>query len=426
MNNIASYNKNFSILEYFLLFWALAISVRACTLTSNLDFRINPVGFFLTIVPCIMVLRKRKIQFSKGIMAMFAVLTLWVGAHFFVDNDFKSLAYFFMYLRILIAYTIVNTFKDRLFESFHKIVVFLTIIDIILWVISMVVGPSTMNAVAPFVNADLDGTGSFLIFNVPNVDIYEGEGLGGLERNSGFCWEPGIFSCTLVLAIFCNLMIKGFKLKNNKSLVILLIGLFSTFSTTGYVALIVLVVGYFLFYKNKKSVAPKILSGVILIPVILYVLDLPFMRKKIEDKLNMDNFLTERGNMNWVEDVDGMVTLDRFEGMVVDMLNIQDKPLLGYGTFSESFSFNNISEHINISNGITSLFSCYGGILAILILGLLIQNSIKLRSLFPNCNNSFLLVLLTVSVSYSFVTFPVFMALGLYYFFLNDKSQTEI
>lgn len=424
MSKIVSFSKEFSKLEYFLLFWALAISVRACSLTSNLDFRINPVGFLLTIIPCIMVLRKRNIQFSKGILTMFAILTLWVGVHFFIDNEFKSLAYFFIYVRILVAYTLVNTFKNKLFESFHNIVVLLTLIDLILWVISMLVGANTMNEIAPFVNLDRNGTGSFLFFNVPNVSSYEGKGLLGLERNSGFCWEPGIYSCTLVLAIFCNIMENGIKLWNNRSLYVLLIGLFSTFSTTGYVALIVLIVGYYLFSTKTTSMTSKVLSGALLIPAILYIMDLPFMKEKIVDQFSRDNYITE-GNMSWVENVDGLVTLDRFEGMAFDMLNIQDKPLLGYGTFSESFSFNNISEHINTSNGITNILASYGGILTILILILLIQNSVQLRTLFDKCENSFLLVLFTISVSYSFVPYPIFMALSLYYFFLNDKSQTN-
>lgn len=426
MSNIKSFNKEFSKLEYFLLFWALEISVRSCTLTSTIDFRINPVGFLLTIIPCIIVFRKRNIQFSKGLMAMFAVLTMWIGAHYFIDNDFKILGYLLLYVRILVAYTLVNTFKDKLFESFHNIVVLLTFIDLILWVVSMSVGANTMNALAPFVNGDSYGTGSFLIFNVPNVDIYEGTGLFGLERNSGFSWEPGMFSCCLVLAIFCNIMTNGIKLRGNMSLIILLLGLFSTFSTTGYGALIVLIAGYYLFSNKNTSIAPKILSAVILIPAVLYIADLPFMREKITDQLNSDNYLTESDRMKYVEDLDGYATLTRFEGMTYDLLNIQDKPLLGYGTFSESFTYNNISEHIKSSNGVTDFWACYGGILTILIIVLLVLNSNKLRSFFPNCNNSFFLVLLAISVSYPFVTFPLFMALSLYHFFLNDKSQTEI
>lgn len=426
MNKIISFDKEFSKLEYFLLFWALAISVRSCTLTSTLDFRINPVGFLLTIIPCIMVIQKRNIRFSKGIMMMFAVLTAWVVAHYFIDNNFKLLSYVLIYVNILVAYTVVNTFKDKLFECFHNLVVLLTFIDIILWILSMIVGVNTMNAIAPFSTTYSYNSGSFLIFNVPNVVIYEDMGLWGLERNSGFCWEPGIFSCTLILAIFCNVMLYGVKIKNNNSLIVLLFGLFSSFSTTGYGALIVLVFGYYLFPNRNTSVVSKILSAVILFPVILYILDLPFMRDKISDQLNSDNFLTESTRMNLVEDLDGYATLERFEGMTIDLLNIQDKPLLGYGTFSESFSFNNISEHINTSNGITNFFACYGGILTILILILLIKNSIKLRTLFPDSNNSFFLVLLAISVSYSFVPFPIFMALSLYYIFLIDKSQTEI
>lgn len=425
MNKIVSFDKEFTKLEYFLLFWALAISVRSCTLTSTLDFRINPVGFLLTVIPCILVIRKRNIRFSNEILTMFAVLTVWVGVHYFIDRNFLIFSYFLIYVRILVAYTLVNTFKDKLFKCFHNIVVLLTFIDLVLWVISMVIGANTLEAIAPFVNSFSNDTGSFLIFTVPNVRIYEGQGLFGLVRNSGFCWEPGIFSCTLVLAIFCNIMVNGVKLRKNKSLIVLLFGLFSSFSTTGYCSLIVLIAGYYLFSNKTKFAGAKILSAVILIPVILYVADLPFMRAKILEQLDKDNFLTESARMDYVEGMDGIATLTRFEGMTIDVLNIQDKPLLGYGTFSESFSYNNISENINTSNGLTNFIACYGGILTILILFLLIQNSIKLRSLFPDCNNSFLLVLLAISISYSFVPFPIFMALSLYYFFKNDKSPSD-
>ena len=65
----------------------------------------------------------------------------------------------------------------------------------------------------------------------------------GAYRNCGFTWEPGGFACFLILAIIINLASNKFKIRN-KSLMILILSLITTFSTTGYMAFAFIMIWY--------------------------------------------------------------------------------------------------------------------------------------------------------------------------------------
>ncbi len=100
-------------------------------------------------------------------------------------------------------------------------------------------------------------------------------------RNSGPFFEPGMFTVFITLAL-------AMRMFNNKRLltlptIVLFITNLTTFSTTGYVAMIVLLLGYVFGGKLKKW--QKYLAIIIMAIVLPQILSLDFMQEKIEEEI---------------------------------------------------------------------------------------------------------------------------------------------
>ena len=266
---------------------------------------------------------------------------------------------------------------------------------------------------------------SFLIFNVPNVEYYEGKGMLGFERNCGFCWEPGLFACFLVIAIFNNLLRTKNRIRNNVWLYVLIVALLTTFSTTGYVAFFAIIVSHFVIGRVNLFSLRNIIILVLLGFAAYRVFQLPFMRDKILAKSDTSEYMTD--NQLIMEDVKNqgeLVTVDRFEGMTLDYLNFIDKPFWGYGISREnSYIYKYMSEFILISNGTTTVFSNFGIFMAILLHFFYIRNSIYIRKCCRSNDKSFYFIYMIISFSYSFTTIAMFICMSQYYILRNQHSQ---
>lgn len=402
-------------LENLFLFWMLMISVSATTLTRSLDPRENPVGIAITIGLSAAMWYRYYIAFSRSFFLIIISLAVWIVFHYFSDADFKVLEYSTLFLKIALAYITVNIFRDRLWAQFHEIVYRLTIIDIGMWIVQNLLGTDFLQNLS-FLPSTGTSLGSFLVYSVSNNSIYEDQFILGLLRNAGFCWEPGFYACVLVFAIFANFIIYEYRWRGNKELYVLIMALVTTGSTTGYTAFFVLIITTYILSTIKKPSGSSIIVTILSLLTFAAVMQLPFMQEKIESSNDSSNFITEQKyGVSSLEESDKAMTVDRFEGMTLDILNIQDKPWIGYGTQTNSYVFNNISEYLRISNGITSTFAIYGIPLACLIFILIGYSSRFLRKDYPLCNSSWLIVLLVTSISYNFLNFPLFIAFSFFY-----------
>ena len=121
--------------------------------------------------------------------------------------------------------------------------------------------------VSPFIVTSLPS-----IINTVGVRFYS-IGLAGLDERSlgtltvragGIFWEPGVFQMYINLAVLFELMLhKG---KNKKRLIIYTIALIITFSTTGYLAFMWLIVTYVFFGRDdSRSVSKNVCVFIALI-----------------------------------------------------------------------------------------------------------------------------------------------------------------
>lgn len=398
---------------------------RPATLFTNLDPRTNLEGLLLYLLPCLVLIRKHQITFGTKFLAIIGVFSSWVGIHYFVDEDFKLLSYLLTYTHILVAYVLVRVFHSEIFFYFWRVVAALTVLDLVGWGLVHFVDLSTMESISLLEPASDTSSASFLLFNSPGIR-YEGMGLLGLLRNCGFAWEPGLYGSILVMATFFNLAEKEYEFKNNLGLYILLLGIFTTFSTTAYTAVLVLFTVRMLIAMRQEVTFNRFVGICTLVGSILIANNLPFMNEKIQEDTNLENTLSgNKKNLKQVQKERETRTVKRTEGLALDYLNYKESPTWGYGIDPvNSFVHRKISPYLITSNDLTSFLAKWGLIYTILLVFLFIWNSRFIRNYVLYDDNSFLCVYLIVAVSYSLSLCALAICLLLYRF-LEEEEEID-
>lgn len=409
-------------LEKFYLFYVILFAAQATIFTSDMDFRSNPVGVGLMLLLCTRLLIKHKISLqNKNLLILYAILGVWAVLHYLTDIEFKVLSYLILHINVTVGYSLVKIFGNKLYEKTTQYITYLTGISLVLWAIMHITGTGVFESIGFMKPASSTSSASLLIFNVPNVHIYEGKGVGPFMRNCGFAWEPGLFASFICFAIYFNLLIKR-RIKGNRSLYILILGLFSTFSTTGYSAFLLIMANYFIVQNAKSST--KMLYLVLGIPTFLYIMNLPFMADKIKEENENENFLYDNNQFTSNLESEGTtITVRRWEGILMDYLNIQDRPILGYGTKNNSYVNTRISPYLMTSNGIAGTFAQFGIILGLLINIVFIRNANYIDKLFKQKYCVFYILFMILSVSYTFTTLALMIALCCNNLWINKPQK---
>lgn len=397
-------------LEKIFLFYVILFAAQATQFTSDMDFRSNPIGVGILLFLCIRLWIKHKISLrNKKLQIIYVILAIWTVLHYLTDLEFKLLPYIILYINITVGYCLVKIYGNDLYKKVTQYITFLTGISLVLWLIMHITGVGVFESIGFMKPASGTSTTSLLIFNVPNIHIYEGKGIGPFMRNCGFAWEPGLFASFICFAIYFNLLIKK-QIKGNYGFYILTLGLFSTFSTTGYSAFLLIIANYFIIQNAKKST--KLLYIIFGIPIFLYIINLPFMAEKMKEENESENFIFDNNQRtSEIESEGKAITVRRWEGIMMDFLNIQDKPLIGYGTKNNSYINTQISPYLISSNGIASTFARFGIILGLLINIAFIYSTSYIDKLFKQKYCIFYILFMTLSVSYNFTTLALIIAL---------------
>lgn len=246
---------------------------------------------------------------------------------------------------------------------------------------------------------------------------------GQYGRNAGCSWEPGRYAVMLSLGIAISVLKKGVSIKNKK-LIWLLLALITTFSTTGYIATIMIL---FIFYVKKVNFLYVLYSIIFIIPIYFIVVNVPFLADKISLQLstlfNFDfyNELVTRT----AEASNGEYTysLERFPSMYFEWQNILNDPIIGYGRSPYySYFYQNISSNVSLPSGILKVLSNYGLILGMFFYYILYKSSNTFGK-FYHKNSPIMLCLLISSVSYSIFTIPVFTSFWLYSYFIKNNDN---
>lgn len=206
-------------------------------------------------------------------------------------------------------------------------------------------------------NSKLDMYLGIFIWNVRNGEVI-------LGRNCGPFWEPGAFSgyLLMVFVLYVNEWNKLWK-EHKLKVIMLLLALVTTFSSQGYIAGFILIgIQLLLNTKRRNFFRVGIVAVILDIGVTLTYNTLPFLKEKVDDQLE----LTE----TWDSD-NSLQTANRFTTTMVDISNIQKRPLFGstsdpYILYEDyPFIMNVVTEHgaYGTGSGVTGFIAQNGVIL---------------------------------------------------------------
>lgn len=189
---------------------------------------------------------------------------------------------------LLLFYFILKVVGPDFFDKLVKYIYILTLISLPFYFIDLL-NPGLFNSLSGSLNfmtqeeQKLHG-GWYIFIYMHNAWAYLP---GQIYRNSGFMWEPGGFSMILVFALIYHMGVNNFKW--DKISFTFIFAILTTFSTSGYIAIILILIAYNQQLANK-SYALYILAIPIVIYLGYYMYNLDFMGSKIDGFVeNIDN-----------------------------------------------------------------------------------------------------------------------------------------
>jgi hypothetical protein len=292
--------------------------------------------------------------------------------------------------------------REKTMDYLVKVIVQLTIIGFVFYAIQLVAGDLIYNFSEslglPKANT-IPGYTNFVIFSFTK---------GRHDyRNSGFVWEPGAYGCFMIIALFFNLLKDKFKFYKNS--MILIAGIITTFSTTDYFALLILL---FLAYRYR---VPKFnLWILVMIPsVVLLILFVPFLGDKIAGIYtdDMDGLKHLKEISQYHLKHNEQIPLNRFASMSYIWDNIGSGLLLGLSNKYDEIL--NKTYNVNISNGIFDFLAKFG------VIGLffLVYSYVKFCAAFLK-KNEFIVYSVLIFLVISFGEPILFLPLVLLFLFL--------
>lgn len=387
----------------------------------------NPIPFLIPIILTVFLLRRHHISFKSDKLKMVLGLTLlWSFAVLikFNSTSTEDLSYmFFIFYALIIAYIHVRIYGKSLFIYYEEIMVVFAKISIVLWIVSVLL-PGVANSFFHLFPETTYGNNFLYVFCY--MDPNKGQWIGSLMRNAGCSWEPGRYAISLVLALMCNFSRKGITLRDNKNLKWLLIALATTLSTTGYTAFIVLFSFYFIRKMDFKRI---FLYAIVFIPLIYALFQLDFMASKIDDRLNFKESIEERYasfdySSRMLSEGEYNSSLDRFESMYFEWMNIQEDPILGYTkNIKHSWFYQNLSTNFMLPSGLLKIISFFGLFLGFFFYYCLFKSSIAFSKDSLNKSPMALFAMFIIfSISYIPFCEPIYSAFWFYGLFKKNNA----
>lgn len=236
-------------------------------------------GIALVIAINLILLNKVKLNY-KFIKILISITVLFIFLYLYSNGSYTIMSMLNTLSMIVISYVYINYIGDEFIDRYINIIVFIVIISIF-----------------GYIN-DLTGIGNVIINKLPRLITYNqnlSSVRGGflfafhkmnhIGRNSGFCIEPGKFQYFINLALIFLIYFKKIYIKNiNFKLVILIIGVITTFSLGAYIITIIILIPYMLNFRFNNKL--KIL--VLLLCTISICANINIINEKIISKASFD------------------------------------------------------------------------------------------------------------------------------------------
>ncbi|UFS62267.1 hypothetical protein LOH54_11515 [Sulfurimonas sp. HSL-3221] len=264
---------------------------------------------------------------------------------------------FGVFIRISIAFFVLSVVGKEFIDVYLKLMATIVIVSLIFYIPLNIVPGLDVFLIEHF---SLGEFSSSYLDVKHTIGIYTVYQTAELHRNPGPFWEPGAFAGYIIIALIFNLVkTKSFK---NKYSILLSVGLFSTLSSTGYIAFGILIMSYIAFIN--RNIKYKYFALILVVPSFIYFfLSSSFLYDKIEEQIVYAMQTDTRFSEN----------TQRFINVLRDFHDIQGYEFFGRGP-NENTRFDIDNNIIIRTNGFTDMLVEYG-IFFILLLYMMFYKS---------------------------------------------------
>lgn len=300
------------IIAYIAIFLLLYIDSSYCmTVTGTISGTIRIGILFVVAVILFIVNLNKKLNIKQLLLLLYfifsAILCIIVN-----QEDIKN--YIILLMALLIGYIFAISLSfDYFIKLYNKIIAFLAIFSLGTFLLSIIY-PSLISKF-PIIDVRY-GTA-----NVHNLFFSVCLSNNAFFRNYGLFWEPGAYQIFLNFALIFEMF---FADKMNKNRIcIYIITIITTFSTTGYIALIIILLAYAIRYKKIKH------KVFILLPIIIFIITILFTKIMPQKYINLvfdklTGVFSEEASLKYT-------TKTRINAIIYPLKEFLNSPILGVG-----------------------------------------------------------------------------------------------
>lgn len=355
----------------------------------------------------------------------FAVIGIWLAycaAVYATHQVFTPFFYIRHVMYILAAFVILNLYRDQLFEYYERYVTAFAAISLVFFA-WLLVSPGSLFSVASVLDISGDMERPSVVYHnfiLYTVEISE---WADMTRNYGFAFEPGPFSVILMLAIGFNIMRTNFRLSGNPSFWILTVAMLTTYSTTGYLALFLLVL--YIAFRRTEGLQRYLITGVLFLVILYLFFTLEFMYDKIMEVLEGQDTLEFLLYLS--AETGEPYSAGRIAGMLIAFYDFMNYPLLGTGGISMLSIGRSEIVHVYIVSGLGTIISTYGLFGIVVITLLMTRSTVALSQFFGSEHRLAILIILLIGLlTFNVHFYIIIFSLLLYHVFIPREEYAGV
>tara|TARA_B100000902_G_scaffold163425_2_gene158621 strand:+ start:42428 stop:43684 length:1257 start_codon:yes stop_codon:yes gene_type:complete len=249
-------------------------------------FHRNPLTILLFLISFFtLIINQKKIEkplFNSSVLSIIVFSSLILINYITSIGDQKFIKYVFHLLNILSCIIIIiHFFNNRDRKYFLSILRFVLRIVLFFSLVNFIIYPfvkGSLNTIFYNIDKVVYSFGNLFFYNPERSSLY----IYGIEfvRNQGWFWEPGINQIYLNILLY----LEGLIYRRSRLIIILIIlAVFTTYSTTGLVIMLVIIFFIFRSYLRKNPI-------LILFSMFLLIPTYYIAKNNINDKLETSSF----------------------------------------------------------------------------------------------------------------------------------------
>ena len=369
-------------------------------------------GSIFLLLTTIFFIKKNHVKFTRPFWKILAVFLIYATITT-INNRIINLIWIYKWILGLgIAFSLCQVYGKKIFVAYETILYRLCQISLVLWIILLLFKSPFISLMSQLSLTPFSTEKETLNIIIYSVNNFEEISYVLLKRNAGFAWEPGAYSCFVILALFCNMLRTNFTLKKNRPLLIFILSILSTQSTTGFFMLIFLFAGW-LIAQRKVAVA------LVIIQLFGLLFSFPFVQDKFFDQIDRnqeyefsDLSIREKNEVN------------RFIAFQISWEEFKKHPLIGLGGYDDGTYLRQKGYEVVISSGIGKILSMYGLIMTFLFLYSLRNTTKIIKELFQTRNAYLLYIpIIGMMISYNLWLMPFYITFWMYGFLVSKMQE---